>query len=110
MSLTSATSFAAFDAAPFAYESAAFLQPIPRPAHSEAVVRITPRYGRGPCTVTLRYFWHGAADAPTVIVQGGISASRDVCSHGVTRLRHGCAGALQAFYVFLSVDRHRPEA
>lgn len=82
MSLTSATSFAVFDATPFAYESAAFLQPIPRPAHSEAVVRLTPRYGRGPRTVTLRYFWHGAADAPTVIVQGGISASRDVCSHG----------------------------
>jgi homoserine O-acetyltransferase len=84
MSLTSATSFAVFDAASFAYESAAFLQPIPRPAHSEAVVRITPRYGRGPCAVTLRYFWHGAADAPTVIVQGGISASRDVCSHAGT--------------------------
>lgn len=82
MSLTSASSFATFDTAPFAYESAAFLQPIPLPARSEAVVRIAPKYGRGPVTATLRYFWHGAPGAPTVIVQGGISASREVCSVG----------------------------
>jgi len=82
MSLTSASSFATFDTAPFAYEAAAFLPPVPRPAHSEAVVRITPKYGRGTVTVTLRYLWHGCAEAPTVIVQGGISASRDVCSVG----------------------------
>lgn len=84
MSLTSASSFATFDTAPFAYESAAFLQPIPLPARSEAVVRITPKYGRGPVAVTLRYLWTGAAGAPTVIVQGGISASRDVCRVGAT--------------------------
>jgi homoserine O-acetyltransferase/O-succinyltransferase len=81
MSLSSASAFAAFDTAPFAYESAAFLQPMPRASRSEAVVRITPRYGAQPVRITLRYFWHGAEGAPTVIVQGGISASRDVCSH-----------------------------
>jgi homoserine O-acetyltransferase len=41
---------------------------------------LTPKYGRGPCTVDVRYLWCGAADAPTLIVQGGISASRDVVS------------------------------
>jgi len=84
MSLTSASSFATFDTASFAYETAAFLQPIPRLAHGEAVVRITPKYGHRAVTVTLRYFWHGCAEAPTIIVQGGISASRDVCSVGTT--------------------------
>lgn len=39
---------------------------------------ITPKYGRGAATVTVRYLWIGAADAPTVVVQGGISADRDV--------------------------------
>jgi homoserine O-acetyltransferase len=38
---------------------------------------LNPRYGHGPVTVDLRYLWCGAADAPTLIVQGGISASRD---------------------------------
>lgn len=82
MTLANASSFAAFDTTVFAYESAAFLQPMLRPARSEAVVRILPKYGSEAVKVTLRYFWHGAVDAPTVIVQGGISASRDVCSHG----------------------------
>jgi homoserine O-acetyltransferase len=40
----------------------------------------TPKYGDGPATVDVRYLWCGAADAPTLIVQGGISASRDVVS------------------------------
>ncbi|MEP6897382.1 MAG: homoserine O-succinyltransferase [Rhodanobacter sp.] len=40
----------------------------------------TPKYGQGPSTVDVRYLWCGAADAPTLIVQGGISASRDVVS------------------------------
>lgn len=84
MSLTSASSFATFDTAPFAYESAAFLQPIPRPVRSEALVRLTPKYGSGPVSAIVRYLWDGAADAPTVIVQGGISASRDVCRVGAT--------------------------
>jgi homoserine O-acetyltransferase len=39
---------------------------------------LTPRYGQGGGEVEVRYLWCGAPDAPTVIVQGGISASRDV--------------------------------
>lgn len=39
---------------------------------------LTPKYGHGPRQVDVRYLWCGAADAPTLIVQGGISASRDV--------------------------------
>lgn len=38
----------------------------------------TPKYGRGPRQVDVQYLWCGAADAPTLIVQGGISANRDV--------------------------------
>ena len=41
-------------------------------------VQITPKYGSAPCGVDVNYLWCGAPDAPTVIVQGGISASRDV--------------------------------
>lgn len=41
-------------------------------------LRINPCHGAGPCTVHVRYLWQGAAGAPTVIVQGGISAGRDV--------------------------------
>ena len=39
---------------------------------------ITPKYGSAPCEVEVSYLWCGAPDAPTVIVQGGISATRDV--------------------------------
>jgi homoserine O-acetyltransferase/O-succinyltransferase len=39
---------------------------------------IKPRYGNGPREVEVRYLWCGAPDAPTLIVQGGISADRDV--------------------------------
>ena len=39
---------------------------------------LTPKYGGGPREVDVRYLWCGAPDAPTVIVQGGISANRDV--------------------------------
>jgi homoserine O-acetyltransferase len=42
-------------------------------------VRIVPRYGRDAVGVDVRYLWAGAPGAPTVIVQGGISADRDVC-------------------------------
>jgi homoserine O-acetyltransferase len=42
-------------------------------------VRIMPRYGNGPIDAEVRYLWAGAPGAPTVIVQGGISADRDVC-------------------------------
>ncbi len=39
---------------------------------------LSSKYGGGPCTVDVDYLWCGAADGPTVIVQGGISAGRDV--------------------------------
>ncbi|MBD8873230.1 homoserine O-succinyltransferase [Rhodanobacter sp. DHB23] len=39
---------------------------------------LSPKYGNGPREVDVRYLWCGAPDAPTVIVQGGISANRDV--------------------------------
>jgi homoserine O-acetyltransferase len=45
-------------------------------------VRTAPRYGKGPVDVEVRYLWAGAPGAPTVIVQGGISANRDVCGTG----------------------------
>jgi homoserine O-acetyltransferase len=41
-------------------------------------VPLTPRYGHGSREVEVRYLWSGAPGAPTVIVQGGISADRDV--------------------------------
>lgn len=43
-------------------------------------VKITPRYGAGPVEIDVRYLWIGAPGAPTLIVQGGISADRDVCA------------------------------
>ncbi|MBD8881337.1 homoserine O-succinyltransferase [Rhodanobacter sp. 7MK24] len=39
---------------------------------------LSPKHGNGPREVDVRYLWCGAPDAPTVIVQGGISANRDV--------------------------------
>jgi homoserine O-acetyltransferase len=39
---------------------------------------LQPKYGHGASQVDVRYQWTGAADAPTVIVQGGISADRYV--------------------------------
>jgi homoserine O-acetyltransferase len=41
-------------------------------------VTLAPKYGNGPREVEIAYAWRGAAGAPTVIVQGGISADRDV--------------------------------
>lgn len=42
-------------------------------------VRIAPRYGKHAADAEVRYLWVGAPGAPTVVVQGGISADRDVC-------------------------------
>ena len=42
-------------------------------------VRIAPCYGQDAIDAEVRYLWAGAPGAPTVIVQGGISADRDVC-------------------------------
>ena len=41
-------------------------------------ISIEPTYGGGRCGVEVSYLWVGAPDAPTVVVQGGISAGRDV--------------------------------
>jgi homoserine O-acetyltransferase len=43
-------------------------------------VRIRPRYGEGVVEVEVRYLWVGVPGAPVIIVQGGISAGRDVCA------------------------------
>jgi homoserine O-acetyltransferase len=43
-------------------------------------IRITPRYLGHEVTVGVRYLWSGAPGAPTIIVQGGISADRDACA------------------------------
>jgi homoserine O-acetyltransferase len=43
-------------------------------------LRIAPKYGHGPCDIEVAYLWAGPVGAPTVIVQGGISAGRDVCA------------------------------
>lgn len=42
----------------------------------ERIVRITPVHGDGVCDVRLRFALYGAANAPIIIVQGGISADR----------------------------------
>ena len=41
-------------------------------------VSLQPKYGHGSSQVHVRYQWTGAPDAPTIIVQGGISADRQV--------------------------------
>jgi homoserine O-acetyltransferase len=43
-------------------------------------VTLKPKYGSDARMVGVRYLWCGAPGAPTVIVQGGISADRDVTS------------------------------
>ncbi|WP_449421608.1 homoserine O-succinyltransferase MetX [Rhodanobacter lindaniclasticus] len=55
-------------------------EPCPETAAQRGSRRLTlvPKYGDGPREVEVDYAWHGAAGAPTVIVQGGISADRDV--------------------------------
>jgi homoserine O-acetyltransferase len=61
-------------------ETVVALRPTAVPTHqrSRRVLTIAPKYGRGRAAVAVRYLWRGAADAPTVIVLGGISADRDV--------------------------------
>lgn len=67
----------------------------PRPAlgvqRSVRRLAFSPKYGNGPCEVDVRYLWCGVPDAPTVIVQGGISADRDVVA-----LDEGASGWWQA--------------
>ncbi len=42
-------------------------------------LRLVPKYGEGEREIEVRYLWTGTPGAPTVVVQGGISASRQVC-------------------------------
>ena len=68
-------------------------------------IELNPRYGAGARTVELRYRWCGAVGAPTVIVQGGISANRDVVAP-----EHGAPGWWQALGGVgnaLDLDRYR---
>lgn len=72
---------------------------------------LEPKYGSGRREVEVSYLWCGAADAPTVIVQGGISANRDVTTlDGEATpgwwqplVGHGAAVDLQRWRV-LSID------
>ncbi|MGB5852401.1 MAG: homoserine O-succinyltransferase [Rhodanobacter sp.] len=63
-----------------ARDAYAAAEPIVRLADPRGSRRVTlaPKYGNGPREVEIAYAWRGAAGAPTVIVQGGISADRDV--------------------------------
>jgi homoserine O-acetyltransferase/O-succinyltransferase len=45
---------------------------------SSRQLTLQPKYGSGASKVDVRYQWTGAPDAPTLIVQGGISADRHV--------------------------------
>lgn len=42
-------------------------------------LRLVPKYGEGEREVEVRYLWTGTPGAPTIVVQGGISADRQVC-------------------------------
>ncbi len=42
-------------------------------------LRLMPKYGDSGRDVEVRYLWTGTPGAPTVVVQGGISAGRQVC-------------------------------
>jgi len=78
-------------------------------------VSFQPKYGSEAVAVDVRYLWCGAPHAPTVIVQGGISADRDVCT-GRERaagwwqelVGHGAAIDLAACRV-LSIDWLAPD-
>lgn len=48
----------------------------------ERMVRLRPRHGDGVCEARVRFALYGAAGAPVVIVQGGISADRDASARG----------------------------
>lgn len=71
---------------------------------------LQPKYGHGISHVDVRYQWTGAADAPTIIVQGGISASRHVAGteQGQTGWWSELVGQGQAIdlahYRVLSID------
>lgn len=58
-------------------EPSTFLEP-DADVRAELCVRLTPRYADSTRDVRVRYSLNGAAAAPVVVVQGGISAGRDV--------------------------------
>lgn len=64
---------------PFAASEPAAADAVPA-ARGEVSVRLHPKYADGACEARVRYALHGAASAPVVIVQGGISADRDVAT------------------------------
>ncbi len=47
-------------------------------------VAIKPHYGSGTTRAHVEYLHFGATDGPVIVVQGGISADRDVCRHPET--------------------------
>ncbi|MGB5940370.1 MAG: alpha/beta fold hydrolase, partial [Rhodanobacter sp.] len=79
-------------------------------------LRLDPKYGSGPRQVDVDYLWCGAPGAPTVIVQGGISADRDVTAAGhddrpgwwQALVAHGAAVDLERWRV-LSIDWLAPD-
>lgn len=69
-------------------------------------LRLTPRYGEGEREAEVRYLWTGATGAPTVVVQGGISASRQVCCTNDSN-EEGWWGALIGSGKAIDLDRTR---
>ena len=82
MSLNAAAAFAYTDDTAAVFDDAPATIAPQTSIRGAVAVRIAPKYGSGPVDANVRYLWHGADGAPTVIVQGGISASRDVCANG----------------------------
>ncbi|MDC8011326.1 homoserine O-succinyltransferase MetX [Tahibacter soli] len=82
MSLNAAAAFAPADDTVCAFDAVTACAPPQTSIRGDVAVRIVPKYGRAPVVANVRYLWHGADGAPTVIVQGGISASRNVCANG----------------------------
>ncbi|MGY3041478.1 homoserine O-acetyltransferase [Rhodanobacter sp. TND4EL1] len=70
------------DAADEAFAPSAELRERLTAQRGTRLLPLTPKYGSGPREVEVSYAWHGAAGAPTVIVQGGISADRNVTGAG----------------------------
>lgn len=106
MSLDTAPSFHVAPPTP-----AELLAPVPVVGETTCVrgrqrVRIEPKYGDGPREIQLDYLWTGASGAPTIIVQGGISAGRDVCSVS-TRKPPGWWEALVGDGKAIDLARHR---
>lgn len=70
-------------------------------------VAFVPRHGDGSaCRVDVEYLWTGRPGAPTVVVQGGISADRDVCASEAGAVR-GWWDALVGPGRAIDLERHR---